>query len=178
MSIFLLVIGWIVFVLLTSLAIFIGYVIGVPHKDDVELVSLFYMLAGLAVAVVTKILFIDSIWIATGIWIVVGSVVGYLIGRYSSKKSGSSTKADRPAVTVVHRAEVKSLLETCPQVQVWMRDDPSPAMKRIREIGEELNARGGKRLMQEVHAEFVKSGGAQWGRHIEMMWSGIGTWRG
>lgn len=83
-----------------------------------------------------------------------------------------------PAMTEVHRIAVKSLLETCPEVTRWMRDDPSPPMRRIREIGENLNTQGGKQLMQEVHAEFIRSGGAQWGRSIEMMWSGIGTWRG
>jgi len=83
-----------------------------------------------------------------------------------------------PVMTEVHRAAVKSLLEACPEVTRWMRDDLSPPMKRIKEIGENLNAQGGKTLMREVHAEFVKSGGAQWSRHLEMMWDGIGDWRG
>ena len=57
---------------------------------------------------------------------------------------------------------------TCPKVKVWMRDDPSPAMKRIRKIGEELNARGGKQLMKEnlrnIDKEVVSGFGDEWAR--------------
>ena len=50
---------------------------------------------------------------------------------------------------------------------------------RVREIGRELDARGGKELMREAHAKFARMtntpGGA---RNLEIMWDGIGSWQG
>ncbi len=99
---------------------------------------------------------------------------------YSQERSKQDVTVSVPysSVTMVHGTEVERLLEACSEVTRWMRDDPSPPMRTIREIGENLNARNGKELMREVHTEFVNNGGAKWGRSLEMMWHGIGSWRG
>ncbi|NLF77024.1 MAG: hypothetical protein GX573_15105 [Chloroflexi bacterium] len=54
----------------------------------------------------------------------------------------------------------------------------------VKQIGQEINRKGGMRLMQAVHAAFIEyciangvsAGG--WDRHIEGIWDGIGDWRG
>lgn len=54
-----------------------------------------------------------------------------------------------------------------------------PGENRVRDIGRELDARGGMELMRDAHARFARMtntpGGA---RNLEVMWDGIGSWRG
>ena len=50
---------------------------------------------------------------------------------------------------------------------------------RVRDIGRQMDAQGGKELMREVHSKFARMtntpGGA---RNLEIMWDGIGSWQG
>lgn len=50
---------------------------------------------------------------------------------------------------------------------------------RVRDIGRQLDAQGGKELMRDVHSKFARMtntpGGA---RNLEIMWDGIGSWQG
>jgi len=198
MSLFFEIVGWVVLLVTTFLASLKGQAIFRQSKRNVELALPIWLdLSVVGIAALFQIFLIKNVWLAVVIWAVIGIITGYIAGYtnwYLRTPSGlrylqsmrvieipaheRHASIPNPAMTEVHRTAVKSLLETCPEVTRWMRDDPSPPMKGIREIGENLNAQGGKKLMREVHAEFVKSGGAQWSRNLEMMWDGIGDWRG
>jgi hypothetical protein len=51
--------------------------------------------------------------------------------------------------------------------------------KNLREIGQMLYEKGGMDLMRQVHAQFsYRCNIAGAARNLEIMWDGIGTWRG
>jgi hypothetical protein len=54
-----------------------------------------------------------------------------------------------------------------------------PEEKRLREIGQMLHDKGGINLMRKIHSQFASSSiaiGAP--RNLEIMWDGIGAWKG
>jgi HEAT repeat protein len=60
----------------------------------------------------------------------------------------------------------------------FVRSGGDPAVDRIREIGAWLDSQGGKPTMLEAHAEFAGRMSPGAARNLEMLWDGIGTWRG
>jgi hypothetical protein len=57
---------------------------------------------------------------------------------------------------------------------------PPVLAARIRDLGEALNSRGGTVAMLRVHEDFTRQATRITGaaRNLEMMWDGIGEWRG
>lgn len=54
-----------------------------------------------------------------------------------------------------------------------------PSAGRVKEIGEQINGAGGKRLMLFAHAQFdARSCVRASARNLEQMWDGVGEWRG
>jgi hypothetical protein len=61
----------------------------------------------------------------------------------------------------------------------FYKDRVNIAAWKVRNIGKKLNQKGGKRLMLKAHAEFCikcKISGSE--RNLEIMWDGIGEFRG
>ncbi len=70
--------------------------------------------------------------------------------------------------------ETSVLAETADALHAAVRKKKSDA---VRALGEELNARGGFALMQAAHRELVQRHRHS-ARLVEMLWTGIGVWRG
>jgi hypothetical protein len=55
----------------------------------------------------------------------------------------------------------------------------SPSAEPVKEIGRKLNEAGGKDLMLRAHAIFsANAPGPGLARNLEMVWDGVGSWRG
>jgi hypothetical protein len=82
----------------------------------------------------------------------------------------------REVFALVESEAVDRLLKATSQVKSWLRDSPAIPMRKIIAIGKLLDYQGGKALMRNIHAEFSQKSGL--GRELEVMWDGIGQWRG
>jgi len=85
MNIILGIVGWIAFLVLTWLAIGLGRDKG---RKEPGIIPGWYAFLVWVAAVTSKLLWISNIWLATGIWAVLGFAVGYVLQRtLSSEKA-------------------------------------------------------------------------------------------
>ena len=82
-NIILAIVGWIAFLVLTWLAIGLGRDKGMKETGTIPG---WYAFLVWAVAVTSKFLWIDNIWLATGIWAVLGFAAGYGLQRTLSSE--------------------------------------------------------------------------------------------
>jgi rubredoxin len=137
---------------------------------------------------------IASIWSSFPANFIVGVVVGCVFGLMflASKKAAKPDKDARTAKALLRAQErveaEKTRRNALPKlgpadleaVQRLISAYPGYLPRRegvVRDIGRELNARGGFKLMQAVHTAIADqlSGGAA--RQLEMAWGGIGEWQ-
>ena len=73
--------------------------------------------------------------------------------------------------------ELIRLYSSSPKGEGFITD--SYAAEPVRKIGKELNAAGGFQLMLSVHNQFAATYNVRGtARNLEMVWDGIGSWRG
>lgn len=81
MSIVIGIIGWILFLILTAVAILQGIYLTKRPPNTEFFTPGWYILLVWVVAIVSKILWIESIWSAIGIWLIVGITLGFIPER-------------------------------------------------------------------------------------------------
>lgn len=106
--------------------------------------------------------------------------MGFKVGGVeAAKQAAREADAARPNETWFKDAvtEMVSIYRQNPDGFVRSRGGAS--YRRLREIGEMLNAKGGMSLMRAAHAEFSRECGVRGApRNLEFMWDGVGSWRG
>ena len=122
-------------------------------------------------------------------------IIGYFIyGIYVSlikknpyAKTEHSGKIYNPYNTVEKETKTKDqILDECVDelVSIYTRNpggflSDSPSAKPVKDIGRKLNDAGGMDLMLRAHEIFsAKITGIGLARNLEMVWDGIGSWRG
>ena len=121
MSIFLSIVGWIVFVIVSALSFFVGQVTAMKKDEDVSNFGFILLFLAPVFAIVSKILWIENIWLATGIWLVGGFVLGYISGRLPSSKerkkpsnvTTSASFATRKSIDKMPTPKIEVICDTC-----------------------------------------------------------------
>jgi len=131
---------------------------------------------------------VAELWQGIGGWIGPASATAPTSGDQEARLAPPASVGDEAAIA----AELIRIYQTHPQG--FVRPDAAAAFPReaqsvsgppdqaarIRAFGEALNSRGGMTAMLQMHAEFARRvaeipGAA---RNLEIMWDGIGQWRG
>ena len=139
-----------------------------------------------ALAVISRLFWIQNGWVALGVWLVAGALIGWLVERIGwSRKTPEAIAAflkhtleqrDR----YYERLAVKQLLKIYRlHPEGFVRGTGGPEVEMIRRIGAQLNKEGGMAKMLKVHESFAARctvfGAA---RNLEHIWDGIGEWLG
>lgn len=105
-----------------------------------------------------------------------------LLRELRAARARTTAQAETPAAAVaelieIYRANPSGFVP--PGFSSYGSDYNSPAGRRVRLLGEQLNRAGGIALMRTVHASFstdCQLPGAA--RNLEHVWDGIGSWQG
>ncbi len=131
------------------------------------------------------------------LWLVAAGV-GALMGMfmYAAKtqeiaawREKEEQNVRRAAEMKLHAAAAEAARETLPElsaadnvlVEKLVHAYPGYLPRRegvVRDIGRELNSRGGNNLMLSAHAEIARRLGGVAARELESAWDGIGEWQG